>query len=210
MLRRGWIGIALLVPAAVFIAVLPLRLVVGEGDIIGDDIGGSIWRGHIGGASWHGIDLGDLETRAGLWPPGLEFDGNVVRGRLTPDGIENLSGSIDDFAGLPLTQISLDGVTVGIDAKGCRHARGLLAVVATPLPQLGALSGPISCDNGVMRAVLRPDSGDARLDLSLDRNRRYRATLAVGGLPILVRSLLLAAGFETTETGVALTRDGQL
>ena len=59
MLRRGWIGMALLVPAAVFIAVLPLRLVVGEGDIIGDDIGGSIWRGHIGGASWHGrVDTG--------------------------------------------------------------------------------------------------------------------------------------------------------
>lgn len=210
MRRRGWIIIGLTLLAMAVIALLPLRLAIGGSGIVADEISGSIWRGRIVGANWHGIALGDLDTNARGWPPAVAFSGPVMRGLLTPTGVEGLSGTIEDFAGLPLAQLAIDNVTVIMDERGCRFAGGMVAVYVQPLPQLGALSGLLACEDGVLRAALEPEQGDARVDLSLDANRRYRAVLTVGGLPAMVRVLLLAAGFEATNTGVALRREGQL
>ena len=210
MRRTAWILAGLAVLAGAIIALLPLRLALRGTGIVADEVSGSIWRGHITSASWHGIALGDLDTSARAWPPALDFSGPVMRGRVTPAGLEGLSGNIDDFAGLPLTQIAIDNVTVLADERGCTYAGGEVAVVATPLPQLGALSGPLACDNGVLRAALRPEHGDALVNLSLDKDRRYRAVLTIGSLPAMVRVVMIAAGFEATEAGVAMTREGRL
>ena len=210
MRRTGWIVAGAAVLAGAIIALLPLQLALRDTGIVADDVSGSIWRGHLTSASWHGIALGDLDTSTHAWPPALDFSGPLMRGRLTPAGLEGLSGNIDNFAGLPLTQIAIDNVTVLADKSGCTYAGGEVAVVATPLPQLGALSGPLACENGVLRAALRPEYGEARADLSLDKDRRYRAVLTIGALPAMVRMVLIAAGFEATEGDVAMAREGRL
>ena len=61
-----------------------------------------------------------------------------------------------------------------------------------------------------IRAILAPEQGDASVDLTLAADRRYTATLRVGSLPAMARMLLVAAGFEATENGVAMTRRGQV
>ncbi|KAB7644391.1 type II secretion system protein N [Polymorphobacter fuscus] len=210
MRRRGWIVIVLALAIVAAVTLFPLRLVLGSSGIVADDVSGSVWRGRIANARWHGIDLGDLDTRARLWPPAMDFAGPVLRGRLTPTGVADLSGTIEDIEGLPLAQIAVDNVTVLLDRAGCTSARGEVAVYAQPLPQLGAFSGPLRCETGVLRAALTPEQGDAHLDLSLTADRRYRAVLTVDSLPAMARMLLIAAGFEATSTGVALSREGQI
>ncbi len=210
MPRWGWMIGGLAVVVAAVVALFPLRLALRDRGIAADEISGSIWRGHLTGARWHGIALGDLDTSARAWPPAIDFSGSVLRGRLTPTGVEGLSGNIEDFAGLPLAQISLDNVTVLANDNGCSFAGGVVAVYAQPVPQLGALSGPLICQNGVLRAVLTPEQGDARVDLSLDKSDRYRVVLIVGSLPAMLRTGLIIAGFEATDKGVAMTREGQL
>ena len=210
MPRWSWIvgGAALLLAAIIFL--FPLRPVLERHGIVADDISGSIWHGRITGANWHGIALGDLETTGRAWPPAMEVTGPVIRGRLTASGVEALSGSISDIPGLPLTEIAVQNVTVRLDKTGCSFAGGTVAVYATPIPALGAISGPLRCENGVLRASLVPESGDALVDLSLTADRRYQAILRLGSLPATVRLLMIAAGFEATETGVSLSRSGQL
>lgn len=210
MPRWGWIFTGLAVLAGAAIALFPLRLALKDRGIVADDISGSVWRGHIANARWHGIALGDLDTSARAWPPAMDFAGPAMRGRLTATGVEALTGEIPDVAGLPLAELTLDNVTVLADKRGCSYASGIIAVYAQPVPQLGALSGPLRCDNGVLRAMLTPEQGAALLDLSLDANRHYRARLTIDNLPAMARVLMLAAGFDVTENGVAMTREGQL
>lgn len=228
MTRTGWLVI-ILVALAAMVAVLPLRVALGLAGDIGlgaQAVEGSIWRGRIAGASIGGVALGDLETRARPWPPGLAFDGPALSGTVTRQGVAGVRGSLGPVAQLPFARIGLDDVSVTLadrDTGGiCAEAAGRISVVPAMLPGIGELSGPLTCDNGRLRAVLVPAGGDAlaaalgsslgaaRVDFDVGGDRRFTLALHVGNVPALARLALLAAGFQDTAEGMMLNRQGRL
>jgi hypothetical protein len=224
MTRRAW-AIILVVAVAALIAVLPLRVALAMAGDIGlgaDAVEGSIWRGRITGASIGGVALGNLETRARPWPPGLAFEGPALSGNVTRTGVAGVRGGIGPVAQLPFARIGLDDVTVTLADRGtaglCRSAAGRISVVPALLPGIGELSGPLTCDNGRLRAVLVPAGEDAlaaalgaaRVDFDIGDDRRFTLALRIGNVPALARLPLLAAGFEDTAEGMMLTRQGRL
>ena len=215
--------VAIVVVAA--IALLPLRLAVDRAGVPGlaaRSVEGTIWRGHLVGAEWQGIALGDLDTTARMWPPTIAFTGPAISGVATATGVEALTGNIEQPGSLPFSKVRLDAVAIAFAGGGCTAASGRIAVVPSVMPMLGSLAGPLSCDGGTLRAALVPGAGataspilgplvdNARVDVALAADRRYRVVLSVGGVPALARALLLAAGFADTPQGLAFAVEGRL
>lgn len=228
MTRRAWL-IVTVVALVAAVAVLPLRLalgLVGDTGLSAQAVEGSIWRGRIVGASVGGIALGDLETRARPWPPGLAFDGPALSGVVTRQGVTGVRGSIGPIAQLPFARIGLDSVSVTMADRGsgrlCRTATGRISAVPAILPELGELAGPVTCDNGALRAVLVPAGSDnlatamgaalgaARVELTIADDRRFTLQLQVGKVTAVTRLALVVAGFQDTAEGMILTREGRL
>jgi hypothetical protein len=224
MSRSAWLVI-IVVALVAAIAVLPLRLALDMAGATGlgaQRVEGSIWRGRIVGASVGGVALGDLETRARPWPPGLAFAGPALSGTVTRQGVADLRGSIGPVAQLPFARIGLDDVAVTPARTGsggiCSTASGRISVVPAMLPDLGELSGALTCDNGQLRATLVPGSSDAlaatlgtaRVDFAVGGDRRFTLALRIGNVPALARLALVVAGFEDTAEGMMLTREGRL
>jgi hypothetical protein len=224
MTRSAWLLI-IVVALVAAIAVLPLRLALDMAGATGLDatrVEGSIWRGRIIGASVGGVALGDLETRARPWPPGLAFAGPALSGTVTRQGVADLRGRIGPVAQWPFARIAVDAVAVTPAQRGsgglCSAASGRISVVPAMLPDIGELSGPLACDNGQLRATLVPAGGDtlaaalgtAQVDVAVGGDRRFTLALRIGNVPELARLALRVAGFRDTAEGMILTREGRL
>lgn len=197
------------------IALLPLRLVAdrlaGNG-LAAQAVSGTIWRGQIDGASFAGIAIGDVITRARIWPPGLDVNGAQFSATLTTTGVDRLNGRFVPGDALPFAEINLENVSVAGASQGraCAIASGRVIVVPALLPQFGSLAGPLTCEAGQLKALLVPTAGDARVEIGIAADRRYVVSLIVGEVPALARLALLAAGFRDTPDGLTLTREGRL
>jgi general secretion pathway protein N len=225
---------ALLVAALV--AFLPLRLVLGVAGI--DQAGltaraaqGSVWMGRLRDARVGDVALGDLDARLAPWPlllgrarMELDSDGDTparsLHGAL---GVSRTGIRVDDltatiapgrlFAPLPVTTLALDAVSVRFEDGACSAAEGRVRATLTgdfggiALPQ--ALSGAIRCEGSALLVPLSSQAGAERVDLRIEGDGRYRATVALqpADAPALAR--LTALGFVAGAAGYTLSVEGR-
>ena len=124
------------------LVLLPMRLALGwvglgEQGFSARAVSGSVWRGRLDDARFGDLTLGTLD--ASLSPLALlvgrarvSLDGgNSVQGSLTLSrntrGIDHVSGVLPTgrvFAPLPVTQLTLDDVSVQFSGESCEKAGG--------------------------------------------------------------------------------------
>lgn len=200
------------------IALLPLRLALGlrVTGLAARAVTGSIWSGRLADAQWRGAGIGNLEV--GLSPLPLlagrlrlAVAGTSVRGVVTPNGVTGLIGQVA-LAGvtpLPVSSIGFDGVDIVFSDGVCRAAKGQVQVLTRGvLVASEAFSGTARCDAG--KLLLPLVSGRARLDLRIGGDGRYAAGIAIDTIDETARPGLIAAGFQPTPQGLALTLEGSL
>ncbi len=191
------------------VAVLPLRLALGNSGLSAQRISGSIWHGRIAAAQLHGLALGDIDVRmASLLPLRMAFDG-LVSGNVALDrSVIGLTGRVNtgSIVGFPVSFVDFDAVSMGFDGGRCRASGGRVTV------QLGGgevLRGSPACENDAWRLVLAPSSGGTRVVLRLSGDGKYRADLRLSDVAEGDRQGLLAAGFAPTPAGLARVVEGQ-
>jgi general secretion pathway protein N len=201
-------------------ALLPLRLVLAGTGISARSAEGTLWRGQLGGAAWRGLALGDMTM--GLAPLPLlkgqrriDFATTSLAGSAVTGGgraaADNWNGTATpgQIGGLPVARLSFSGFGTSFEDGRCVAAAGNLALEpAGPLAPFGSFSGTARCDGDRLLLPLQGQSG--RLDLHLSGDGRYTARLGLDGVQPAARPALLAAGFQPTPTGLALTLTGQL
>ena len=219
MIARSIGFVALLVVA--LLALWPMRLagLAGAG-MTARAVTGSVWNGRLEAAQLKGLALGDID--AGLAPLPLVggtlrlgFVGATIRGavlqRRGGGGIADVTGRLSpgQVAGLPVASVDLDGVSLGFADGACTAAAGRIALQpGGVIANQGAFSGAPRCDGPALLLPLVSASGRGRLDLRITSDGRYRAALALDGVAEADRPALLAAGFQPTPQGLALTAEG--
>lgn len=217
-----WLLFAAVLAIAI-VAQFPLRLAgLESAGVTARAARGTVWQGQIDDASLRGMALGDLQVSlspAALLTGGLRLDfaGARVNGALVRRagglGIAGVAGSIGplQIGGLPIDALTFDTVDIGFADRRCSTASGTVRL--QPAASLGAgdnLVGAPRCDGTAVVLPLASASGKARLELRVDADRRYRATLALDDATDMQRPVLLAAGFQPTPSGLALTVEGAL
>lgn len=190
-------------------------------------IEGSLWRGRLRDARWHGAALGNL--RVGLAPLPLLVGRRELR-LATPQaalrlhvgrvrGVSAASGvlPLPALSGLAL-RASLEDARLRFDADGCRDAGGRVRVVASlpgeATPPL-VLAGTPACAGPDGRVVLAPEDAGAPLWLEATLTVRADGRHALEALarsddPAL-RALLLGHGFQDAPGGLSrVVRGGSL
>jgi general secretion pathway protein N len=228
MSLRNTVIYMILAVVIALIALLPLRLVLaasGSG-LAARSATGSVWFGRLADAQWRGAGLGDVAIRLAPLPLltgqlRLAFDGATLRGTLQPHGVTGLTGQVA-MAGttpLPISSVTFDDVDMIFSNRACERARGTMRVMAggaLALPGVlaagGAMAAPFAgmprCDGG--KLVLPLVSGPARMDLRIAADGRYTAAITIDNVEESARPGLLAAGFQPTPQGAALTLEGSL
>lgn len=214
--------VALLLAAPLQLAATRLGLPPG---LSAAGIDGSVWRGRLRQARWHGVSLGDV--RAGLSPLPLLAGRQRIRLRTSQASLTLHAGpvrGVSDASGLlPLPALSGLGLRASLeearllfDAGGCREAGGRVRVeVALPgdvLPPL-RLAGAPACDGAAGRLALLPEDAagplwlEATLTLEADGRRSLQA-LARSDDPA-VRAALVAQGFQDAPGGLSRLIEGR-
>jgi general secretion pathway protein N len=219
MIRRLIGFVALLVLA--LLALWPMRLagLTGSG-LTARAVTGSVWNGRLEAAQIKGLALGDID--AGLAPLSLAsgtlrlgFAGATIRGavlqRRGGGGVADVTGRLLPglVAGLPIAAVDLDGISLGFADGACTAATGRITLQpGGVIASQGAFSGTPRCDGPALLLPLVSASGRGRLDLRITADGRFRAALAIDGVSEADRPALLAAGFQPTPQGLALTAEG--
>ncbi|MBJ6978318.1 type II secretion system protein N [Luteimonas sp. MC1895] len=212
----GAFSVAMLLAAPLQLAVTQLGLPPG---LSAAGVDGSVWRGRLRQARWHGVALGDV--RAGLAPLPLLAGRQRIRLRTPQASLSLHAGPVRGMSGasglLPLPAVSglglrasLEDARLLFDAGGCREAGGRVRVdVAVPgdvLPPL-RLAGTPACDGAVGRLALLPEDAagplwlEATLTVEADGRRSLQA-LARSDDPVL-RAALVAHGFQDAPGGLS-------
>ena len=218
------------------IAFLPMRLALGwaglgEEGFTAQRVTGSIWDGVIRDAMFGDVALGSLE--ASVSPLSLivgrarvAVDGRVtgsdgaLHGALvssrTRRGVDRLSGILPTgraFAPLPVTQLTLDTVSVDFVGDTCTDAEGRVTaalggdVAGVTLP--AQVSGNARCDNGALLLPLASQSGNETITLRVTGAGTYNAALSlVPGDPAAAQKLA-ALGFVASGSGYRLSVEGR-
>lgn len=150
-------------------ALLPLRLAVPEG-LAATSASGTIWSGHLEGASWRGVNLGTLGVglrplalfrgQARLALSGPDLSGDLVLGQ----GVEALSGQ-RSLVGLPITSLAAQDLTLRFEDGQCAAASGS---VSATVPGSGApLGGVPRCTGSSASITLASPDGQFTLALTL-------------------------------------------
>ena len=225
-----WLAAAL-IAAALVLAFLPLRLVTPHvaPDLTASAISGSIWRGRLTDAQWHGVVLGDLGV--GLDPGALlagklrlDFDraaaaGGRLSGRVGSDRGQHLAERVSGglrlalpYALVPVLDIELHDVSLYLDPAGnCLRAGGGVTTLLTGIPGIGdspALAGTARCDGTALLLPLASDNGQLGLAVHVWGDRRFRAALTVRTNSTLAQLALAAAGFAAGDDGATLVVEG--
>ena len=201
-------------------ALLPLRLALAGTDITARSADGSLWNGQLQAAAWRGVVLGDVGV--GLAPLPLlvgqrrvAFTSGGLSGTLVKSGkgvaVEALEGVAlpGQLGGLPVARIGFAGFAAAFEDGRCTSAAGSLTLdPGGPLAALGGFSGSPRCDGARLLLPLQGQGG--RLDLNLSADGRYDVRVTLDSVDPAARPGLLAAGFQPTPTGLALTLTGSL
>ena len=204
------------------VAQFPLRLAgLDRAGVTARAAQGTIWSGRLDDASWRGVPIGDIEV--GLSTMALlggrlrlDFGGAAIRGTLVRraggSGVTGLSGGVGplQIGGVAMTALTFEAVEIGFAAGTCAEAAGVVRL--QPAAGLGAgdaLVGAPRCDGDALVLPLASASGKQRLDMRVDADRHYRATLAIDNPAEAQRAALLAAGFRPTPAGLALSVEGE-
>ena len=202
------------------LALLPLRLALAGSGVTARSAQGSLWHGQLQDAAWRGVALGDVGM--GLSPLPLligqrriDFTAGGLSGRLDKGGgriaVEGLTGvaAPGQLGGLPVARINFAEFAAVFEDERCTAASGSLTLdPGGPLAALGGFSGSPRCDGARLLLPLQGQGG--RLDLHLSADGRYDASLSLENVEPAVRPGLLAAGFQPTPTGLALSLTGSL
>lgn len=233
--RPGVLAAALF--ALALVTFLPLRLVLGLAGI-GDQglaarrVEGSIWSGRLVEASVGSAALGDLDARLSPVPLLLgrarlvldsvvDAPGRTVHGAVTSArhgfGIDTMTADVGVgrlFAPLPVTRLSLDGVTIRFADERCDMAEGrvraTLASAVGGLPLPGSLSGTVSCAAGALLVPLVSAGGGEAVRLTVTSDGRYHADFTVQPSDPATAQRLALAGFVEAAGGWRLSVEGRL
>lgn len=206
--------------AVFLLATLPLQLALRGTGLSARNASGSLWRGRLEAAAWHGLAIGDVTL--GLAPLPLltgarrvDFATATMAGRLRLSGsdvaVEGLTGSVSPggFGGLLVTSVRFSDFGSRFDGGRCQSAGGSLTIEpGGPLAGAGGFAGTPRCDGDRLLLPLQAPGG--RLDLRMAGDGRYAATISVDSADAGARPRLLASGFQATPTGLALSLQGQL
>lgn len=215
---------------------LPMRLALGwaglgEEGFTARSVTGSIWDGAIHDAMFGDVALGTLEASVSPFallagrarvavdgrPSGAAeaLHGTLIASR-TRRGVDNLSGILPTgraFAPLPVTQLSLDAVTVQFIGDSCTEASGRVTamlggdVAGVPLP--ASVSGNARCDAGALLLPLASQSGNETITLRVTGAGTYNAALALVPGDPAAAARLTALGFVQAGNGYQLSVEGR-
>lgn len=221
-------GAALVIALLIF---LPMRLVLGivglgQQGFSARTVEGSVWDGRLNEARFGTLPLGSLD--ASLSPfalllgrarvsvhgdPGL-IDGAITLSR-HGQGIDGMTATLPTggaFAPLPVSQLSLEAVTVHFtdglcdSAEGRVRARLIGEAAGIALP--AEVSGNARCDGGALLLPLASQSGNEAIDLRITGNGRYTAALRIVPADPAAGERLTAAGFVAGQGGYRLSVEG--
>lgn len=232
-----WLLWMLAAAVAVLFASFPLRLALHVADLprlglSAREVGGTIWRGRIGGLALKRQALGTFDVRLRPAPlllgrAAMRFDrtdqelqgplsGTLLSGG-SAHGVQRLEGRLAAaslFAPVPVEALEFNRVTVVFREGSCVEAAGqVTAVVGTRIGGLDltrGLSGPVACEGERVRARLASAGGRERVEFFLAEDGRYRAFMTVrGASPELALGLGLL-GFSSGPEGLTLTMSNRL
>ncbi|HEX8486291.1 type II secretion system protein N [Sphingomonas sp.] len=218
------------------IAFLPLRLIlgiagVGDAGLSARAAEGSVWAGRLRDARFGDVALGDLDAHLSPWPL-LVGRARIALDSVTDTPVQTLHGALgvsrtgvraDDlsatiapgrlFAPLPVTALMLDAVSVRFEDGACMAAEGRVRATlagdfaGVALPQ--ALSGAIRCEGKTLLVPLSSQAGAERVDLRIDGDGRYRATVALQPADAAGLARLATLGFVQGAGGYVLSIEGR-
>ena len=201
------------------LATLPLRVMIGGTGVGGRAVTGSVWHGRIEAAVWRGVVVGDVDVGLAPLPllvgtRRLDFTAATINGRVARTrrgvAIERLDGGFvpGAVAGLPVSDAQFVGFGATFAESRCSDARGTVTVrFGGTLAGQGTVSGAARCDGDRLLLPLKGEAG--KIDLRFLGDGRYSADIAIDALDAAARPALLAAGFQPTPTGLALSVKGQ-
>ncbi len=221
-------GALLLIALIVF---LPMRLVlgwIGLGDqgFSARTVTGSVWDGRLNEARFGDLTLGSLD--ASLSPFALligrariDLDGDpgLVHGAITlsrhSQGVDDMTATLPTgraFAPLPVTQLTLEEVTVHFTDGVCDMAEGRVrarlvgdaAGIALP----SELSGVARCDGGALLLPLASQAGTESIALHITGAGGYSAALRLAPTDPAAAQRLAGAGFVAEPDGYRLSVQG--
>ena len=231
-LRTRPMALFLALMAAALLVFLPMRLVLGWAAPTGFSartVSGTVWRGRLSEARVGTIALGDLQ--AGLSP--LDLLIGRVRLRVRGTGTEPLGATVTAarygidltdvtaslpgaslFAPLPVSTVTLDGVTVRFRDGLCQAASGRVrAVLSGDLGGValgGSLEGAVRCEAASLLVPLASAAGDQAIVLRVQGDGRYRADLSTTPPDPATAARLAAIGFRQNGAAMRLTVEGRL
>lgn len=230
LLLLALIGIALL------IATFPLRLafsLLGLADrgVAARSVRGPVWWGGVEELVVSGVRIGTVDVRLAPWPllagqarlnlsrvRGLSDD---LRGavRIGPGshGLEEVTGTVPlgaRLAPLPVTALDFTGFGVGFAGGRCTSAQGRvrarLPAIAAAVGLANGLAGAARCEGAALLLPLVSQSGQERLELRIEGDGRYTATMRVAAGDPAVAAALRAYGFSGEDAGMSLRYSGRL
>lgn len=234
--RRWWLAMGLVLALVVF---MPLRAVLGiaglgEQGLTARMVTGTIWRGGLADARFGDLALGDIRTGVsplhllvgqlrlgirGAAPHGTApLSGAVVAG-LSGIGMADMSGDVSTgqiFAPLPISALTLTGVTVRFRGGTCDAASGRVAAALSGgvdgvpgliLPRM--VSGQVRCDGARLVLPLASQSGTEAITLRIGGDGSYRAELTLQPEDPAIAERLRLAGFVPGPRGYQLLVNGR-
>ena len=231
--RAALFGALLAVGLLIF---LPLRLVLGiagvaDAGLIARSAVGSVWAGRLRDARLGDIALGDLDAHLSPWPlllgrARIELDSDVdtparaVHGAI---GVSRNGVRADDvnatiapgrlLAPLPVTGLMLEALSVRFEDGACVAAEGRVRaslagdVAGVVMP--ASLSGSVRCDGRALLVPLTSQAGAERVDLRVEGDGRYRATIALQPADAAALARLATLGFVEGAGGYGLSVEGR-
>ncbi|HEX8446659.1 MAG TPA: type II secretion system protein N, partial [Sphingomonas sp.] len=116
------------------------------------------------------------------------------------------------FAPMPVTRLTLEGLSVRFENGACVAAEGrVLATLAGDLEGIAlppTLGGSIRCDGTDLLVPLTGQAGAERVDLRVAGDGRYRATLSLQPTDPAAVQRLTSLGFVQGPGGYALSIQG--
>jgi general secretion pathway protein N len=223
--RPALIFAAMLVVALLLL--LPLRLALAaaglaDSGLAARSVSGSLWAGQMNGTVWRGLWLGD--GRASLSPlvllrggvsldwRGEKLSATVIR-QAKGGGIDAAKGQFGPVtvSGLVLQRVDLDGFAVVFDSGSCTRAGGRVTLLpGGALAMAGAMAGTPRCDGKAVVIPLASGDSAVQMTIKLRDDASYTASITVEPVAETARPALLAAGFQPSPQGMAMTVEGVL
>ncbi|MCA3255126.1 MAG: type II secretion system protein N [Alphaproteobacteria bacterium] len=223
---RVALGLAAL---AALVVTFPMRLALDALDLdarglTAREVRGSVWSAELRGVKVRDAIVGDVE--AGLSPGSLllgtariRLTGGALTGAIYTSprgfGVEGVSGALPAIAALPplpASSLTLDGLAIGFRDGVCDRAEGGARLSVAPVAGvgIGEMRATARCDGEAALLPFQADSGVATAEMRIYAAGRYALTLTMMGADAQLTNLLVAAGFRTAPTGLALTVEGSL